>query len=183
MKHKNKILDTNNSNEYLSEIAPNLYKLGKSNDFIVPEGYFDELPNKITNKILSSSEKIKIQSKWVSLLNPKPIAIGVFTILLFILIFVFTNNIFDNSTNNIIVVNNTNIELDSLVKWFDLDEQQIAEIMYINNERAKLYSPKMTVNNGESINLNSSKEVFFDDIVNFLMDEDIDENDLLAINQ
>lgn len=183
MDFKNNISAHFNEDENLSEMAPNLFNLKQKNDFVLPEKYFDELPGKVMDKIISHKQPIPSLSKGFSFLHPKPIMATVFSIFILGVFLVYmSKNIFNSDKNNQVVTNNGKMELDSLIKWFDLDERQIAEIMYVDNKNAKLYINNMNISGTEQVNLNSNKTVLFDDILNFLIDENIDESDLLAVN-
>lgn len=181
-KNKN-IGNVYDEDEPLSEMAPNLYQIRQSNDFIIPEGYFDSLPEKITNQIIAQPKFGKSLFDLTKVFQIKPIAITAFSITILVVFFVFIFNNFDESNkNNTFLTNNEVLEIDSVVYWLDMDENQIAEIMYINNKNATLVSSNSDITGDEKINLNGEKTVLYDDIVDFLIDENVDENDLLAVN-
>jgi len=53
-------MNRNKKMEDLRDIAPNLCEIGKGKDFLVPEGYFDHLPDRVLNTIRETGGKEKI---------------------------------------------------------------------------------------------------------------------------
>lgn len=76
-------METNNSNTNLNqdERFPNLEKAGRKNLFTVPEGYFNQLPGAVADKITAGKQPVNYGR------NYKPVVLGLSLIMAIALIF------------------------------------------------------------------------------------------------
>lgn len=153
MKEKNNIKD-----DLIDDLAPQLSKIGKSNGFEVPEGYFEELPYVLQHKCV-----IPIKEKKIGLIL-KPIYIvqySLFALFLFLgVYFLIKNNVVEPDTN-FISDNSSNIyQNDVAVFDDDTDESELIEVI-ANNTEIDL----------QPIIMEDTSPLNMDDIINYLIDD------------
>ena len=181
---ENNKLNINNSDEddELKKLAPTLFNLEKNNDFIVPEGYFDNLSYKIQELCNKKTEK-KIVISWQQILKPQFAIISLTIIIsMFVVFYIFYNKNNISSKNNIYLSKSENYNLDSILTWFELDEPQIVEVLYTNNKTPLAILNNNNFQDSAIITINHDKEVTAIDIVEYLLDEEMDESEILAMN-
>jgi len=163
----------------LKESAPKLFSMKKENPFDVPEGYFDNLSNDISEKCFHSDNK-KItpirNNSFQKILIPLAIAAS---IIIFILIF------YKENKNEITTAdqyaynekNNVSEYLNDLIDKNELDESLIVSELVKDdtaksdpgNRKQNIDNNVNTVNATDSINSNI---VTKDDIIQYLIEND-----------
>ena len=127
--------------------------------FQVPEGYFDDLPNRINERIIREEESKRFSI--INFLKPIPIALAASLLLLFGLF----NSVFFKSTEEVI----TQKELSDYVIESEIVDEIDLDLILDQSDLAYSYE----LFDSEV----SNKEI--EGIQNYLIDEEIDINDII----
>lgn len=76
-------MDKKNTDQELFKIAPKLSELGKENPFLLPSGYFDELPQQIQQRLENAPERTSLLFGLIR--SPKMVFAGMSLFLLLLL--------------------------------------------------------------------------------------------------
>ncbi|MFA4852350.1 MAG: hypothetical protein WC868_06700 [Bacteroidales bacterium] len=172
-------------NDKLKESAPNLFSMKKENSFNVPDGYFENLSNEISEKCFQSNNKKPapiINNTLQKILIPVAIAA---TIIIIILIFFKENMNEINTTTQYVYIdiNSMSEYLENLIDNNELDESLIVSEL-INDDTIKSDLQKHQANICKTTNpviikdsLNNNT-ITKDDIIQYLLEND-ESDDLL----
>ena len=116
------------------EFAPELNKIKKQNSFKVPDGYFEELPTAIQEKVLTKSKGISIFEQFLILLKQPRYSLttGLAFILIIIGLFVFIKPA-DQEFQLFSDITIDDILEESPELIYDMDESIIIEILFAEN--------------------------------------------------
>jgi len=160
--------------------------VNKENPFIVPEGYFDNLPGIISEKCVIS-EKAKVSRPFYLLQKVYfPVLSGIAAVAVFILMFEL-NNKHEADESGIAQTSQVSQEysyLGNLIDDNDLDESDIVEAV-VSDDTAKETMPGLVelnvLSNVQLKNGIDSLEITKDDIIQYLLDEDEATDDLINL--
>jgi hypothetical protein len=156
----------------------------KENPFVVPDGYFDELPGIIQDRCVNPKKKNIIASK-LKLIIARPEYIISLCVILIAVVFI---SIYPKpkQIEKVVVVQNNELEtkLNDLIDENEIDESLIIETLMadtdtVKSKTKKLFNPE---NKKQEINLNlENPEITPDDILQYLLEneEEIDPDETL----
>lgn len=148
-----------NENEFLQELSPKLFDKRLTNNPSPPEGYFDGLADSVMNKIDAEANR-KRRGKLIRIVNYKNIAIaaGIAVILALIPYLKSTNGDPVSETQIAAITIPANTEIDDLTAYLDENDLYGA----LENEGFE--------------NLSIDPEITEDQIIDYLLLEDINED-------
>lgn len=148
--------EENNENEFLQELSPLLFDKRIAIDAEPPQGYFDDLNDKIKYRIISEeAKKNRGGAKIIQFINVRNLAIAAGIAVIIALIPFFTSNNIDQKQTSELIIN---------------PETTLAELNEYFNE-SDLYSAF----EAQSLNLSEVKNLNEDEIIDYLIREDYNE--------
>jgi hypothetical protein len=179
MKDENYIPDEKQNGDNL---PPALKGLQGKDPFAVPEGYFDELPGRIMQRIgqQGSPSKLKLLFRRPMI----PVSLAAAMIGLMIMFYFLLKPEEQNIRTNYLAENSQNVKAieDYLLNSSDVDEDAIVEAIVDDQETPVINLENPFYTGNDSIPANKDKETVIpadttitpDDIINYLLDEDYD---------
>jgi len=110
----------------LKNIAPNLASIKKENSFNAPDGYFNEFPLKIQNRINKNKKESGLEWFWI--FTKKPIFAVSFSLVVAILIALPVIFLLNQKQNTNKQLAYQNIEMSEL-EYFDISEMNLVEAL------------------------------------------------------
>jgi hypothetical protein len=153
--------DNSFKHDDFKKLAPMLFSMPKKNTFKVPEGYFEELPLFIQNRLDGESKPSFWNELYKAVFKPQT-AWGAASIVALIV----TGLLINNSQNNIIVNSQDIAEVLYHDEMNNIDEEIFVEVL----SEESLVDEKQTVSN-----ILNDDEI----IIDYLIDNDIDESDII----
>lgn len=153
-------------NDELRKIAPTLADIPKYNPFIVPDGYFDELPAVIQEKIIAVKKRFSIAERFVWIFRPQlAVAAGLVIIALITMLIMNNNSSSPENIENVIAHNSgqTDSVADSSLY------ASVEAVLYEVDEATLIESFE-----GENIAVNNDEVASDDDIESYLVENNID---------
>jgi len=159
-----------------------------NNPFNVPEGYFTDLPDRINNKCFKAKE-ITLFQKFISLIRRPSVSISFGVIIIMLIAFAYIFNK-PNEKNNIKISSISEIKSEKATEDYLIENENIddsflieaatnsmeSESIFLTTD-AMAYISADTSNNNKINNKINDTIISKEEIINYLVEENIDPND------
>lgn len=170
----------NNSNGKRSEKDFGLENIRKDNPFKVPADYFESLPDIISErKMKVETGKLKSTTFLLQKVRPAYYIAAVLIILIATTMFIFKSQLFTNSNNALAELSWEEVANDNYFIYTDIDVYSLIEtLVYTTDDIAITNSINLS---GEEYPAENDSNLSSDDIIEYLIDENIDTEEIYEL--
>jgi hypothetical protein len=170
--------------EERDEFSPILPSSAKENPFVIPDGYFDELPSIIQDRCINLKNKKTFSFQWKYIITKPQYIISLFLVLIAVAFLAIYPK--SKKLEKVVIAQNNAIEskLNEMIDNNELEESLLVETLTADTDTVKTKANKLLTpeNKKQEINLNlENPEITPDDILRYFQEneEEIDPDETL----
>ena len=169
---ENSINSSTNSSFNTDGQNPEILKLREENPFVVPENYFDDLPNTIMEKIHSNyAKRSRSISLYIQKLKPAYYLAASLVILIAITVFILRTERFD-ANRDMVALSWDEIAGDDYFVYSDFNIYNIIDALVYSNEIIDYHLLSVSIDLSTDVYTEEDSAENSDAIIEYLIDED-----------